>query len=80
MPQSNLDKLAKQLEKAAFRKSFAKDSLAALSTAGIDYSKIDPDVLGTLSELTPRELRVLSDVKSALRKAKVPTASIANMV
>jgi hypothetical protein len=75
-----LVKLGQKLENAAFRRSFATDPLAAMQGAGIDSSDIPELVLDALAELTPAELRVLVQVKSALIRADVPDRVKALMV
>jgi hypothetical protein len=73
-------KLGQALQNAAFRRSFAMDPLAAMQGAGVDSSGIPEEVLDALAELTPAELRVLTQVKHSLRRAEVPDRIAAQMV
>jgi hypothetical protein len=73
-------KLGRALQNAAFRRSFATDPLAAMQGAGIDSSGIPEEVLDALAEMTPAELRVLTQVKDSLVRANVPDRIAAQMV
>ena len=73
--------LGDALGHAAFRRAFSEDPLAAMTTSNIDASKIPQDIVEALAELTPAELRVLSQIKDVLQKdGLLPSGIIAHMV
>jgi hypothetical protein len=80
---SMLDELAKlgvALDGASFRRAFALDPQLAMQASGIDASQISPDVIDSLAELSPAELRVLTHVKDALENAGIDLGIRAYMV
>lgn len=80
---SLLDELAKLgslLDEASFRRAFVQDPQLAMDAAGIDASQISQDVIDSLAELSPAELRVLTHVKAALENAGIDLGIRAYMV
>jgi len=78
--EADLVKLGNRLSRPAFRKAFAQDYKAAMKGAKINSSGIPRGVLNTLASLSEEELEVLATVKSALRRSRLPTRIIAQMV
>jgi hypothetical protein len=75
-----LVKLGLALDEPSFRRAFTLDPQLAMNAAGIDYSQIPSNVIDSLAEMTPAELRVLSNVKTALDAAGVDLGIRAYMV
>ena len=67
-------KLGIALDKAGFRRAFALDPQPAMEGAGIYTSQIPQDLIDSIAELTPAELRVLSKVKVSLEENGVDPA------
>ena len=63
-----LGKLGSALDNPAFRRAFSEDAQAAMTDNGIVASQIPQSLVDALAELTPAELRVLSDIKDALQQ------------
>lgn len=80
MSDADLSKLGKALSRPAFRKAFARDHIAAMKRAGVKTTGVPKGVLKTLTSLSEDELEVLARVKGSLRRSRVSSRVIIEMV